>query len=174
MFKFMRYVLLFSCIFSCLFFAACGAAERAPESGQQGQPPQEEAQSGPQGGLEEGQNGVKKMYLTVGDAVLTATLADNDAARALADLLPLTLSLRDYGGFEKVGSIGSNLPREDERITMTAGDLILYQGNQFVLCYGENVWSYTRLGRIEGVTQAQLQEILGTGDITVKLSLTIG
>ena len=96
---------------------------------------------------------------------------DNAAAKALAELLPLTLSLRDYGGFEKVGNIGSDLPREDERITMTAGDLILYQGNQFVLCYGENVWSYTRLGRIEGVTSAQLRKALGTGDVTVKLSL---
>ncbi len=164
--KYLRYVLLFLCFFSCLFFAACGAAGHASEDAEQGNSSQEEAEDG-----QESQNGEGKMYLTVGNTVFTATLADNAAAKALAELLPLTLSLRDYGGFEKVGSIGSDLPREDERITMTAGDLILYQGNQFVLCYGENVWSYTQLGRIEGVTSTQLRKALGTGDVTVKLSL---
>ncbi|MBQ3914896.1 MAG: hypothetical protein II692_05885, partial [Paludibacteraceae bacterium] len=34
---------------------------------------------------------------------------------------------------------------------------ILYSGNQIVLFYGSNSWSYTRLGRIEYSTQAELE-----------------
>ena len=73
------------------------------------------------------------MYLKIGNTVLTATLADNQAARELAQRLPLTLGLRDYGGFEKVGSLGFSLPRADVSVTAQPGEFVLYQGNQFVL-----------------------------------------
>ena len=52
-------------------------------------------------------------YLTVEGVTFPATFADNQGAEALADLLtdgPLTLSLEDYGSFEKVGSLGQSLP----------------------------------------------------------------
>lgn len=110
------------------------------------------------------------MYLKIGDTVLAATLADNNAARALAQMLPLTLNLRDYGGFEKVGSLGSSLPRSDVSVTTQPGEFVLYQGNQFVLFYGQNTWAYTRLGKINGIMAGQLKEILGEGNVTITLS----
>lgn len=48
-----------------------------------------------------------KIQLTVGDNVLQATLVDNPTSRDFVSLLPLTLTLRDYAGTEKV----SDLPR---------------------------------------------------------------
>lgn len=115
------------------------------------------------------------LYITVGETVLTATLVDNSSTKALKKLLeksPLEISMQDYGGFEKVGAIGVNLPRNDERITTVPGDLILYQGNQFVIYYDTNTWDFTRLGKIENVTKKQLLDVLGSGDVTVKLSMS--
>lgn len=112
-------------------------------------------------------------YLTVEGVTFPATFADNQGAEALADLLtdgPLTLSLEDYGGFEKVGSLGQSLPTSNAHITTQSGDIVLYQGKQIVLFYGSNAWSYTRLGHVTDLTG--WQEALGHGDVTVTLSLT--
>lgn len=115
-----------------------------------------------------------QMYIQVGDTILTATLADNSSAEALRELLkkgPLTIDMSDYGNFEKVGPLGATLPRNDEQITTTAGDIILYQGNQITIYYAQNSWSFTRLGKISDITAQQLKEILGAGDVSVTLSL---
>ena len=112
-------------------------------------------------------------YLTVEGVTFPATFADNQGAEALADLLtdgPLTLSLEDYGSFEKVGSLGQSLPTSNTHITTQSGDIVLYQGNQIVLFYGSNAWSYTRLGQVTDLTG--WQEALGHGDVTVTLSLS--
>lgn len=112
-------------------------------------------------------------YLTVEGVTFPATFADNQGAEALADLLtdgPLTLSLEDYGGFEKVGSLGQSLPTSNTHISTQSGDIMLYQGNQIVLFYGSNAWSYTPLGQVTDLTG--WQEALGHGDVTVTLSLT--
>ena len=106
--------------------------------------------------------------------MLTAALADNSSARALAELLadgPLSVEMRDYNRMEKVGPLGADLPANDEWIDAQAGDLILYQGNQLVIYYGANSWSLTRLGRIEGVGAGELRDILGGGDVRVTLSM---
>lgn len=114
------------------------------------------------------------LNLQVGDTVLTAQLADNSSADALRELLldgPLEIAMQDYGDMEKVGSLGQDLPTNDEQITTEAGDLILYQGNSFVIYYAPNSWNFTRLGKINDITAEELQEILGESDVTVTLSL---
>ena len=83
----------------------------------------------------------------------------------------MELTLNEYGSFEKVGALPQSLPKDDERITTEPGDIMLYLGNQITIFYGTNTWSYTRLGRIDNVTQAELKEILGSGNVTVTLSL---
>ena len=104
-----------------------------------------------------------------GSHKLTATLADNSSATAFFELLQkeaVTIKMRDYGNFEKVGSLGTSLPRNDTQITTSAGDIILYQGNQITIYYDKNSWNFTRLGKIDDITQAQLKKILGKGDVT--------
>ena len=104
-----------------------------------------------------------------GSHKLNATLADNSSATAFYELLkkgPLTVDMHDYGSFKKVGSLGTTLPRNDTQITTTAGDIILYQGNQITIYYDTNSWNFTRLGKVDGVTQAELKRILGKGDVT--------
>ena len=70
-------------------------------------------------------------------------------------------------------ALGRSLPTNNTQITTQAGDVILYSGNQIVLFYGSNSWSYTRLGRMEYSTQAELESFLkaGQGNVMVTLSL---
>ena len=115
-----------------------------------------------------------QLMIRVGDATLTAVLTDNSSAAALRELLregPVTIEMRDYGNMEKVGPLGENLPTNDEQITVGPGDLILYQGNSFVIYYGTNTWNLTRLGKIEHVSGEELKAVLGSGDVTVTLEL---
>ena len=112
--------------------------------------------------------------LTVNGTTLTAELADNSSAQALRELLaegPLAISMSDYGNMEKVGPLGTDLPTNNEQITTQAGDLILYQGNAFVIYYAPNSWNFTRLGRINDMTAEELKDLLGSGDVEVTLSL---
>ena len=78
----------------------------------------------------------------------------------------ITVAMHDYGSFEKVGSLPSSLPRNDTQITTESGDIILYQGNQITIYYDTNSWSFTRLGKVDGVTKAELKKILGKGNVT--------
>jgi len=116
------------------------------------------------------------MNITIGDKVLTATLADNSSAAALIDALsegPIKVDMRDYGNMEKVGSLGRDFPRNDERITTEPGDIILFQGSALVIYYAPNTWSFTKLGKIDNVTQEELKDILGEGNVIVTLSLPL-
>lgn len=115
-----------------------------------------------------------QMKIQIGEGVLTATLADNTSVAALKEALaagPITIEMRDYASMEKVGPLGFDLPRNDEPIAAEAGDLILYQGNAFVIYYAPNSWNFTRLGKVDGVSAAELKAILGAGDVAVTLSL---
>lgn len=114
------------------------------------------------------------MKITAGDTTFTVTLAENSSVDALKELLaegPLTIDMSDYGNMEKVGPIGTGLPRNDEQITTRAGDIILYQGNSLVIYYDTNSWNFTRIGKIEGVTGEELLDAFGSGSVTVTFSL---
>ena len=86
---------------------------------------------------------------------------------------PICFTASDYGGFEKVGALGRSLPTNNSQIATRPGDVILYSGDQIVLFYGSNSWSYTRLGKIEYASLAELKSFLkaGEGDIAVALTL---
>ena len=121
----------------------------------------------------------QKLYITIDGKTLSVVLVDNEATQTLVAALQegdITYEAHDYGSFEKVGALGRSLPTSDTQITTQAGDVILYSGNQIVLFYGSNSWSYTRLGRMEYSSQAELESFLkaGQGNVTVKLSLSSG
>ena len=120
----------------------------------------------------EGESVVDKIILSFNGQTYTATLADNPSAEAFAELLrngPLTVSAHDYGNFEKVGPLGTDLPRADEQITTSPGDIILYQGNQITVYYAQNTWNFTRLGRIDD--PSGLRGALGSGDVEITFQL---
>ena len=113
------------------------------------------------------------MNIQIGDASFTATLADNAAVHELIEMMkvePITINMNDYSGFEKVGSLGRSLTTDDHQTTTSAGDIVLYSGNQIVIFYGSNSWSYTRIGRIDDLSG--WEEALGSDSITAVFSLS--
>jgi hypothetical protein len=114
--------------------------------------------------------------ITVSGKSLPVKIEDNVATKALVAALheaSITYEAHDYGGFEKVGALGRSLPASDTQITTQAGDVILYSGNQIVLFYGSNTWSYTRIGKMQYESLDELKSFLkaGEGNISVTLSL---
>lgn len=118
--------------------------------------------------------GGSKIKVTVGDQTRTATLSESASAAAFFDLIvktPVTVEMQDYGGFEKVGSLGTEIIRADEDITTSPGDIILYQGDKVTIYYDVNTWNFTLLGHIDDATGEDVREFLGEGDTEVTFSL---
>ena len=117
---------------------------------------------------------IDMIKITVNNNVLEVKLEDNEATKSLVERLKnedIKVKANEYGGFEKVGNLGFSLPRNDTKITTSAGDIVLYQGNQISLFYSSNSWNYTRLGKIQNVSESELKNILGTEDVEMILSL---
>lgn len=115
-----------------------------------------------------------EIKMLINDTPVTVEWEDNESVAALKEAVktnPITIQMSMYGGFEQFGSIGMSLPRNDTRITTTSGDVILYSGDQMVVFYGSNTWSYTRLGHITGKTQAELTELLSNGSVIITLTI---
>ncbi len=113
------------------------------------------------------------LILTIDDTQIPVSWEENESVDALKELCQgstLTIEMSMYGGFEQVGPIGQSLPRSDEQITTQGGDIVLYSGDQIVLFYGSNSWSYTKLGKME-LTEEELTSLLGNGDIVIQLSV---
>ena len=109
------------------------------------------------------------MKLTIGETEVPVTWEDNPSVAALRRLLPLTIQMSMYGGFEQVGPIGQSIERNDAQMTTSCGDIVLYAGNQIVIFYGSNSWSYTPLGHVD-LSGREMEALLGSGDVVVTLS----
>lgn len=112
------------------------------------------------------------MIMTICDTKVDVSWEDNDSVRELKELAEknLLIQMSMYGGFEQVGSIGQSVTRNDKQTTTEPGDIVLYSGNQLVVFYGSNSWSYTRLGKIN-LSDEELENLLGNGDVTITLSM---
>ena len=141
------------------------------------EPEESDSSTAPESGDAESQqveeeNSEMQMNVQIGGSTFTAALKENAAVDALVDMMeqgPVTIQMSDYSGFEKVGPLGTSLPTSNQQTTTQAGDIVLYQGNQIVIFYGSNSWSYTRLGHIDDLTG--WEEALGSGDVSVTFSL---
>ena len=148
------------------FLTGCGVTE-----------PSVPAQSPPTEGqetltMDETGETTMKMQVQIGDKTFTATLEDNQAVTELVEMMeagPVTLHLDDFSGFEKVGPLGKSLTTSDRQTTTSPGDIVLYNGDNIVMFYGSNSWSYTRLAKIDDLTG--WADALGRGSITAVLTL---
>ncbi|MDZ7928524.1 MAG: cyclophilin-like fold protein [Agrobacterium sp.] len=66
---------------------------------------------------------------------LTAELADNAAAHALAGMLPLTITMNDHLRQEKTGDLPSSLPAAPRQREFSVGTLGLWSSGDFVIYY---------------------------------------
>jgi hypothetical protein len=113
------------------------------------------------------------MNITVGSTIFTATLENNDTAKAFVKQLPLTVDMSELNGNEKYNYLSSNLSANTGSYpgTINEGDIMLYGNNCLVLFYKtfNTSYSYIKLGRINNTTG--LAKALGSGSIRVTLNL---
>lgn len=113
----------------------------------------------------------RNITLTIHGITFAVTLEDNEAARAFAARLPLTLDMSELNGNEKYFYLDGSLPTASYRPgTIQTGDLMLYGSSCVVLFYQTftSGYSYTRLGRVtnpEGLAAA-----LGSGSVRVSFT----
>ena len=117
-------------------------------------------------------DGTLKMQIASMD--VSVEWEDNESVatlRKLAQDEPVTVQMTMYGGFEQVGYLGTDLPRNDVQTVTKSGDIVLYSGNQIVVFYGSNSWAYTRLGHIMDKSDEEMAQLLSNGDVVITLSL---
>lgn len=118
----------------------------------------------------------EKLYVTIGEETRSVTMEDNVGTRALVAALQaenITYEAHDYGNFEKVGALGQSFPTADHQVTTSAGDIVLYNGDNICIFYGSNLWSYTRIGKFDSMSAEDVRRFVnaGGGNVTVTLSL---
>ena len=160
-------------LLSC-FVLSLSACEKLPVPPEQ-EEKQEEQNKPENNGGQNGNENTQSMTMNIiaGGKTITATLADNATAKALAEKLKsgsVTVEMK-ANGFEHYGPLGFSLERHDEQISAVSGDIMLYNGNNICVFYGNNSWSYTPLGKVDGKTADELKAFFGTGTISVTYSL---
>lgn len=113
------------------------------------------------------------MTLSVNGTPLCVDWEENETAAALAALAmtePVSVTTRRYGDFEQVGQLPSSLPEENADMTAQPGDIMLYAGDQIVLFYGTNTWSYTRIGCIQDLSVQQMETLLSVETVDIVIA----
>ena len=117
-----------------------------------------------------------KMYITIDGRTEAVTLTNNSATQALVAKLQeasVTVTLNSSGGFEIWGALGFSLPTSNEQINAQPGDIVLYNGSNICMFYGTNSWSYTLLGKIDGLSESELRTFLKAGESNISVTLSL-
>jgi len=113
-----------------------------------------------------------KIKITVNSQIFTASLLDNNSAKAFKEMLPLSINMMELNGNEKYYDLPSSLPINSSNSgTIKNGDLMLYGSKTLVLFYKtfSTSYRYTKLGTIDDVTG--LTTALGSGNAAVTFEL---
>jgi hypothetical protein len=113
-----------------------------------------------------------KIVITVNSQSFTATLFDDNSAKAFRETLPMTINMTELNGNEKYYDLPSNLPTNSSNPgSIQNGDLMLYGSKTLVLFYKtfSTSYSYTKLGRIDNLSG--LTSALGSGNVTVTIEV---
>ena len=158
----------------CLAFSACGKNTGADNTGS-GESNTEQSGENTDGTESEEDEEITEMYITVNGNKLKVTLAENSTVDALVEILKrgdITYTAT-LNGFEIYGDIGHDLTtKNDTQLTSSVGDVFLWAGDNICIFFGNNSYSYTRIGKIEGYTAAQLKEMLApSSTVQVRISL---
>ena len=117
------------------------------------------------------------MYARIDDKEIKIKLEDNSSTKSLLELLEeknIVFKADDYQNFEKVGDIGTAITKNDSEVDAKCFDVLLYNGRNITFIYGTNSYSYTVLGKVEGISEAEYKEFLkaGNGEVSITLSKT--
>lgn len=114
-----------------------------------------------------------RVRITIGEQTLTATLYDNQTARDFASRLPLTITMSDFAGTEKIftpspGLTTSGVPHGCHP---KAGDIASYSPWRNIAIYYRDGSSYSSdmipVGRIEG----DINALKTSGSLSVRFEI---
>ena len=110
----------------------------------------------------------QKMTIKINSQTFTATLLDNNTAKAFRQMLPMTIHMTELNGNEKYFDLPSSLPiRTVKPGSIKNGDIMLYGSKTLVLFYKnfQTSYDYTKIGTIDNIEN--YTAALGTGNVTV-------
>jgi|SRR3712207_1748987 len=108
------------------------------------------------------------MNLIINHKKYPVRLDNGITARALVELLPITLDMEELNGNEKFVYLAECLPSEPACPgTIHAGDIMLFGSNCLVVFYQtfRTRYAYSRIGRVEDAEE--LREALGKSDVRI-------
>ncbi|MFJ4066191.1 cyclophilin-like fold protein [Pseudomonas sp. NPDC089996] len=111
------------------------------------------------------------IWMSVGDRQFAMILDDSKAARAFAEMLPLTLNMADLNSNEKYADLQSPLPISVSNVdTINRGDVMLYGSKTLVIFYKtfQTSYSYTRIGRLRDPDE--LAKVLGRRSVQIEFT----
>ena len=115
-----------------------------------------------------------KLKITVGENVLTAMMYDNPTTRDFISLLPLTLTLTDYNGTEKISELPKRLSTKDAPAgyNPSVSDITLYApwGN-LALFYKD--FSYSNGLILLGKIDSGMEAFKVSGTVNVKIEVIV-
>ena len=116
---------------------------------------------------------MQTLEILVGDATFTAQLADTEAARQLAERLPMKLDMQELNGNEKYGYLSQSLSTNAScPVFIHTGDLMLFGSDCLVLFYKDfsTSYSYTPIGKLD--KPQGLSAALGSENVTVTFRMS--
>ena len=184
--KILTVIFIIATIFSIALFSSCAAFPSSGGiGGDGGQTTSPDGENGGDesggytedgtGGDNDGESEISVMYVYVNGNKLEVTLEKNSAVDELVALLRkgnITYTAH-ANGFEIYGDIGHSLPTSDSYITSQTGDVLLWAASNICIFFGNNSYSYTRIGAINGYSASQLKALLGAGGGSVQVTLSL-
>lgn len=118
--------------------------------------------------------GTVQMRITVGDQVLTAMLEDNATTHAIADRLPMTLTMLDLYSREMCYRFEEALPANEAGVSgFEVGDIIYWPPrHSFVIMYHQDgeQFEMQKVGRINASAET-IGNLFGNGNVSVTFEL---
>ena len=112
------------------------------------------------------------MKLLIDNVEVEVEWEDNESVKQISKIASssdIIVNAHRYGGFEQVGELGYNIVSSNVQMTTEPGDIVLYSGNNIVIFFGNNSWSYTKLGKIKNKSLSELKQLLDKSNVTIIL-----
>ena len=112
------------------------------------------------------------MKLLIDNVEVQVDWEDNESVKqilSIASSSDIIVNAHRYGGFEQVGELGHNIVSNNVQMTTEPGDIVLYNENNIVIFFGNNSWSYTKLGKIKEKSLNELKALLDKNNVVINI-----
>ena len=124
--------------------------------------------------VENNEKDVQDMTIKIitGNESFTATLEDNETAKAFKEILPLTINMEDINGNEKYCVLSENISKDSAKKigTIYTGEIMCWGNSGLVLFYDTftTQYNYVKIGKIDNVDG--YAEALGRGNVQLTIN----